>query len=204
MNSLRLLALLGLSVPTLALTACTTSSGDDDDSVSDDDDAAAVDFAISSPDFVAPYFDVPANRDCDQALPVANACDGPNPEIVWEGVPDGTVAFALIFDDVSFNDYEHWAIFNIPATETGLAAAISGRNLTNSPPGDAIELSNPGGWEGYLGSCPGAVNQYRWRLWALDSELDANLNSFGAVIAAAEDASIEMVEMCHVFDGREI
>jgi phosphatidylethanolamine-binding protein (PEBP) family uncharacterized protein len=201
MTSFRLLILLGLAVPTVALTACTNSSGDDDDdSAGDDDDAAPVDFRMWSPDLVDPYFEVPAQHDCELALPVEFACNGRNPEIQWEG----TVAFALVFDDPTFNNYDHWAIYNIPAGETGLAQGISGQQVNNDPPGDAVELSNPGGWVGYLGSCPGAVHQYRWRLWALDSELDANLTSFTAVEQAAEAASIEMVEMCHVFDGGQL
>ena len=208
MTHWRLLTLL-LALPLLACPP-STSGGDDDDDDSaaddddavDDDDATPVPFRVWSPDFVKPYFDNP--HDCEEALALENACGGSNPEIAWEGAPEGTVAFALIFDDPTFFDYEHWAIFNIPGDETGLDAGISGNAVTNDPPAGSVELVNGGGWVGYFGSCPQLVNQYRWRLWALDAELDASLASYDAVIDAAEAASLEMVEMCSVFDGQEL
>ena len=46
------------------------------------------------------------------------------------------------------------------------------------------------------------MNHYRWRLWALDSELDVDSSaSYGDLEDAAEDAELDSVEMCHVFDG---
>jgi Raf kinase inhibitor-like YbhB/YbcL family protein len=208
MTLFRLLALL-LALPfTFALVGCppgTGSGSDDDDSAGDDDDAmddddaTPVDFAMWSPDFVDPYFDNP--RDCELALPVENACFNPNPEIVWEGAPEGTVAFALIFDDPTAGDFPHWAIYNIPGGETGLDAGISGDGATSSPPSGSVELNNGFGSAGYLGSCPQAVNQYRWRLWALSEEIDSSPANYDAVEAAAEAVSLDMVEMCHVFDG---
>ena len=205
MTPWRLLALL-LALPLLGCPPTGTSddddAADDDDSAADDDDATPVDFRVWSPDFVDPYFDNP--HDCPEALALDNACGGSNPEIAWEGAPEGTVAFALVFDDPSFFDYEHWAIFNIPGDATGLDGGISGNAVTNSPPGDAVELVNGAGFSGYFGSCPQTVNEYRWRLWALEAELDPTLASWGAVIAAAEAASLEMVETCSVFDGAEL
>ncbi len=207
MTHWRLLALL----LTLPLFSCTPTRGsdddddatvDDDDATVDDDDATPVDFRMWSPDFVKPYFDNP--RDCEEALPLDNACQGSNPEIAWEGTPEGTVAFALVFDDPTAGNYPHWAIYNIPGDETGLAAGISGNTVTNMPPGDAVELVNGFGWSGYLGSCPGGLNQYRWRLWALSEEITSSPSSYSAVSTAAEAVSIEMVEMCHVFDGAEL
>jgi Raf kinase inhibitor-like YbhB/YbcL family protein len=206
MNPARLLALLF----SLSLSGCVVvinngdddDASDDDDSVVDDDDATPPPFRVWSPDFVEPYFT--NTRDCEEALPLEFACDNNNPEIDWEGAPEGTAAFALIFDDPTAGGFPHWAIYNIPPTETGLAAAISGRDITNTPPGDAVELDNGFGWNGYLGSCPQGQNQYRWRLWALSEEITSNPSSYGALAAAAEGLSLEMVEMCHVFDGREL
>jgi Raf kinase inhibitor-like YbhB/YbcL family protein len=139
-------------------------------------------------------------------LPSAFECYQSNPEIQWEGVPEGTVALALIFDDPTAGNFPHWAIYNIPATETGLAAAISGDAVSSDLPDGAGELENGFQFDGYLGSCPcgSSPNTYRWRLWALDAELDApgsgsSASQFSSLAGEAEDASIEMLEMSHQY-----
>ncbi len=191
----------------LPLAGCPTVGDDDDDAANDDDSTEDVDFRMWGPDFLTDE-GITHNYDCDQALPPENSCLSPNPEILWEGAPADTVSFVLIFDDVSFQNYPHWAILNIPGDATGLEADISGGGASGSIPSGSTELDNGFGEEGYLGSCPGGVNHYRWRLWALDTELDEDLytvldtNAGYATLAEdAEDNAIEMVEMCHVFDG---
>jgi len=202
--SLRLL--LGLCALSFSLVACDPDGrgDDDDDSASDDDDDIPPEFAMWSPDLIDDS-QITHNYDCDQALPLQFACDGSNPEIAWEGAPEGTAAFALIFDDPTAGNYPHWAIFNIPASAIGLDAGISGNSVSNNPPGDAVELANGFGWQGYLGSCPGGVNHYRWRLWALSEALPADSNiSYSALAGAAEARSLGMVSMCHVFNGADL
>ena len=209
MNPLRLLLALLFCLPLAACPGRGGGGGDDDDSAADDDDATAddddatpVEFAIWSDDFVAPYFDNP--HDCDQALPVEFSCGHSNPEISWEGAPDGTVAFALIFDDPTFGTpYAHWAIWDIPGDLTGLDAGISGYSVNSNLPSGAMELTNGSGFPGYLGSCPGpsSVNLYSWRLYALSDTLGGDFGSFGQLESAAQAASLDMVSMCHAFDG---
>ena len=192
-------------------TGCPPTVNDDDDSGDDDDSTEQVDFRMWSDEFLSDE-GITHQYDCDQALPPEHSCGSPNPAISWEGTPEGTVSFVLIFDDVSFNDYPHWAVLNIPGDLTGLDADISGVGASGSLPDGAVELDNAN-FEGYLGSCPGGVNHYRWRLWALDTELDAPtftaLNNdpwaaYEALADAADDAALDMVEMCHVFDGGAI
>jgi Raf kinase inhibitor-like YbhB/YbcL family protein len=202
--SLRLL--LGLTVLSFSLVACgpdDRTDDDDDDSADDDDDDIPPEFSMWSPDFIDDS-EISHSYDCEQALPVEFSCDGSNPEIAWEGAPEGTVAFAMVFDDPTAGEFPHWAIYNIPGSATGLDAGISGNGVTNNPPGDAIELANGFGWQGYLGSCPGGVNHYRWRLWALSEDLPSGLSSYSAVEAAAGDSSLGSVSMCHVFDGAAV
>ena len=203
--SLRML--LGLAALSLSLVACgPTTRGDDDDDDSsdgDDDDDLPPEFSMSSPDFIDDD-NITHNYPCDQALPVEFACDGSNPELAWEDAPEGTVAFAMIFDDPTAGNFPHWAIYNIPGSATGLDGGISGNGVANNPPGDSIELANGFGWQGYLGSCPGGVNHYRWRLWALSEELPSGLGSYGAVETASEERSLGTVSMCHVFDGADV
>jgi len=179
---------------------CTRERVDDDDDDDDsgdgeagDDDVAQVPFRLWSSAF-----------DDGELLPESYECYESNPEILWEGVPEGTAALALIFDDPTAGNFPHWAIYNIPASETGLEAGMSGQGVSNSLPDGASELENGFSYDGYLGSCPCAPtpNTYRWRLWALTEELDepgpGNASSqFSALADAAEDASIERVELSH-------
>ena len=193
-SMLRFLLLLVLPI---ALVGC-PSTADDDDSQADDDDAVAVDFAFWSPAF-----------DDGGTLPAQFECSNPNPELMWEGVPAGTVSLAMIFDDPTGggNPFPHWAIYNMDPTSTGIPEGASGDascgpDRTGLPDGSE-ELRNGFNWTGYLGSCGGCgggggPNTYRWRLWALDADLDMPPgSSFGDVQTAAEAASIEMVEFGH-------
>ena len=193
--SLALLVLVSLLVGS----ACVPPvPGDDDDSVGDDDDSTPppVEFAFWSPDF-----------EDGAMLPEEFECGGDNPELKWEGVPEDAVSLAMVFDDSSFGSYPHWAIFNLSPDSTGLAEGISGYpGTSNDTPDGATELENGGGWDGYFGSCPcgPSPNTYRWRLWALSAELDAPssgsaASQFAELIEAAEEVSIEMLEMSHQY-----
>lgn len=188
----------------LVLAGCvvTPNPPDDDDSQGDDDDSTdpPVDFRFWSSDF-----------DDGDLLPAEFECGEGNPELSWEGVPSGTVALAMVFDDSSFGDYPHWAIYNLPPDSTGLAGGTSGYPGTdNEIPDGASELVNGGGWPGYFGSCPcGGTNTYRWRLWALDAELDdpstgSAAAQFAELVDAAESASLEMLEMTHQYGPASI
>jgi len=181
---------------------------DDDDASDDDDSTEEVPFRVFSDEFLSDE-GISHNYDCDQALPPEHSCGSPNPAISWEGVPEGTESFVLIFDDVSFNNYPHWAVLNIPGDADGLDADISGQGSSGSLPDGATELDNAS-FPGYLGSCPGGVNHYRWRLWALDTTLDAGIYTalnndpwaaYAALSDDAQDARLDRAEMCHVFDG---
>ncbi len=181
---------------------------DDDDASDDDDSTEDVPFRVFSDEFLSDE-GITHNYDCDQALPPEHSCGSENPAISWEGVPEGTESFVLIFDDVSFNNYPHWAVLNIPGDANGLDADISGQGHTGSLPEGATELDNAN-FEGYLGSCPGGVNHYRWRLWALPTTLDADIYTalnndpwaaYSALSDDAQAARLDRAEMCHVFDG---
>tara|TARA_Y100001968_G_scaffold249945_1_gene234899 strand:- start:4375 stop:5019 length:645 start_codon:yes stop_codon:yes gene_type:complete len=178
------------------------SADDDDSSVADDDDSAPPpSFRFWSPDF-----------EDGGTLPELYECSASNPELRWEGVPAETEVLTLVFDDSSFGDYPHWAVFNIPAAVSGLERGVSGYPGTgNELPEGAQELVNGGGWTGYFGSCPCGANPntYRWRLWALSEELErpgpgSSSNQFEALVEAAEEVSIEMLEMSHSYGPASI
>ena len=195
-TSPRLLLLLLLST---ALLGCPTRDGDDDDTAAtDDDDAGPVDFTFWSTAF-----------EDGGTLPGEYECANPNPELMWDGVPDGTVSLAMIFSDPSAGNYPHWAIYNMDPASTGIPAGASG-SVDCGPdrsglPDGSEELRNGFNWTGYLGSCGGCgggggPNTYRWRLWALDNTIDLAAGSdFSDLEAAAEAARIERVEFGHSY-----
>jgi Raf kinase inhibitor-like YbhB/YbcL family protein len=95
------------------------------------------------------------------------------PALAWSGAPDGTKSYAItMFDpDAGTKGFWHWALSDIPATETGLAqGADSGGTL----PAGAKSLPNGTGKPGFIGPCPpvGPVHHYQITLYALP---DANL-----------------------------
>ncbi len=182
-----------------------------DTSADTDETDLPVAFGVASPDFITDTdAGIEHDYDCHMALPVEFSCYNSNPEITWEGLPDGTTHLALIFDDPTAGGFPHWAVYNVPATETGLGQGISGYAIeTADLPEGAAELENGFEYMGYLGSCPGGINQYRWRLWALNAPLVAPVggdafDQYNDLADQADAASIEMVEMCHVFDGADI
>ncbi|MFT6162935.1 MAG: phosphatidylethanolamine-binding protein (PEBP) family uncharacterized protein [Myxococcota bacterium] len=205
-----------LSLLALLLTACTadapadTDMGTDTsaDSEADTDsgteaDTEAIPFRLSSPDFISSAGD-PNAAECDFILPPEFSCRGSNPELAWEGAPDDTTHFILVFDDPSTGNFPHWAMYDIPGNVTGLDAGISGDGVTNTPPGDAVELVNGFDWEGYLGSCPGRPSQYRWRLFAMDGPVGTAptgsvRQQFTSLGETGEYEALATATLCHLF-----
>jgi len=92
--------------------------------------------------------------------------DNLNPQLAWEGAPEGTVTFAITMSDASFQDWSHWVHVNIPADvtaiETGASATLAG----------AAGVTNAGN-AGYFGPCPpNPGHEYVFTVWALDTELE--------------------------------
>ncbi|GHF33205.1 hypothetical protein HNQ07_000297 [Deinococcus metalli] len=116
------------------------------------------------------------------ALPTAqvgsgNGCTGGNisPALSWGGAPAGTVSYVLTMydpDAPTGSGFWHWAVYNIPASATGLAegAGSAGGTL----PAGAAQLNNDGGGPGYTGACPPVgdrAHRYVITLYALNKTL---------------------------------
>lgn len=162
-----------------------------------------VPFAFWSPDLVDSAGD-PLAAQCPKVLPDLFSCDGPNPEIAWEGLPAGTTHLVLIFDDPDAGNFPHWGIYDIPASELGLAQGISGETAVGTPPAGVGELTNGFNYRGYLGSCPGSAHIYRWRLYAVDQTVPAaptgsSWNQFDTLETWAENNKLASLEMCHIY-----
>jgi Raf kinase inhibitor-like YbhB/YbcL family protein len=194
----------------LLLVAC-SKDGDDsnppvDDSTPVDDSGKTTDLTLYSPDFEPAAGDPLADR-CDFLLPKAFSCGNGNPEMRWDSAPTDTVTFALVMDDPDANDFAHWAIYNIPATATGLDAGISGDKVgKHDLPSGALELQNQTGAIGYYGSCPPVAHVYEWHLWALRDSIDDEpegstaKEQFAWLEAEANALAYDSAETCHIYD----
>ena len=110
----------------------------------------------------------------------------------------------LVFDDPDAGNYPHWGVYDIPASETGLAQGVSGVAGTSSLPAGAGELENGFGFNGYLGSCPGSAHIYRWRLYAVDDTIPGPPGGHvvGPVChagAVGDSNKLDSLEMCHIY-----
>jgi Raf kinase inhibitor-like YbhB/YbcL family protein len=196
----------------LLLAACSKDKGHDsnpsadDSSTPTDDSGTTEDLTLYSPDF-EPSAGDPLAAKCDFLLPKAFSCKNGNPEMRWEHAPTDTVTFVLIMDDPDANDFPHWAIYNIPATATGLDADISGETIKpHTLPAGAIELENGHGSIGYFGSCPPKPHIYEWQLWALRDSIDDKpegataKDQFAWLEAEANHLDYDSAGTCHIYD----
>ena len=124
----------------------------------------AMSLTISSPAF-------PNGED----IPRKFTCEGPDtsPQLTWSEPPGGTKYFALLVDDpdAPVGNWNHWAIWNIPAGARGLAEGV--KKLAQLPDGSA-QGTNDFHKVGYNGPCPpaGKPHRYFFKLFALDAKID--------------------------------
>lgn len=118
-------------------------------------------------------------------IPLRYTQAGPelSPAIQWNGAPQGTVSFVLIFHDAdtvvnnSTDGNLHWLLWNIPGTATGVA---QGR-----PDGFELEdgtrqISASGSrYRGPGAPAAGPIHHYVMELYALDMMLDIKVNPQG-------------------------
>lgn len=95
-----------------------------------------------------------------------------SPDLSWSNAPSGTSSYALIMDDETSpcgtgdNACKHWSVYNIPASESGLAQGIDISNITG-----VTEGANYTGGIGYAGPCPPSsdMHTYTFTVYALSS-----------------------------------
>jgi len=144
--------------------------------------ATAMGLSLTSPTF--------ANGGAYPAAQVASGfgCSGPNisPALNWSGVPAGTQSLVLTKydpDAPTGSGFWHWAVFNIPASATGLAQGAG--NPGGTLPAGATQLNNEGGQPGFIGACPPVgdpAHRYVFTLYALSSTLDLPAGTTPAVL----------------------
>ena len=103
-------------------------------------------------------------------IPGKYTCDGQDvsPELSWAGAPQGTKSFALIVDDpdAPAGTWNHWLIWNIPASQHELNEGASRNHAITEGQNDFHKTR-------YNGPCPppGKPHRYYFKLFALDTEL---------------------------------
>lgn len=110
-----------------------------------------------------------------ELIPAKYTCDGEDvsPALEWADPPEGTRSFALIVDDPDAPSglFLHWLIWNIPGSEKGMADRVGDADGSAS---GGLQGRNGFGKLGYGGPCPpGGTHRYFFRLYALDTILDA-------------------------------
>jgi Raf kinase inhibitor-like YbhB/YbcL family protein len=135
-------------------------------------------------------------------IPDLHSCAGDNisPALEWVNPPPGTMSFALRFTDLS-TDFEHSAIWDIPAGVSSLPEDVDKTAMPSDVPG-ASQAESYAGWNGYAGPCPGEMHTYGWTLYALDvamlAEIDTN-SSLNEAQAAFEAHMIESATLTGTF-----
>jgi Raf kinase inhibitor-like YbhB/YbcL family protein len=143
--------------------------------------------AVSCGDFAVGFFVKPAKGNSMSLsisspsfssggeIPRKFTCDGADvsPQLAWTEPPGGTKSFALLVDDpdAPVGNWNHWAIWNLPASARGL-----GEGLSKDPtlPDGSQQGKNDFRKSGYNGPCPppGKPHRYYFKLFALDAKLD--------------------------------
>jgi Raf kinase inhibitor-like YbhB/YbcL family protein len=110
-----------------------------------------------------------------EPIPPRHTCDGADisPPLSWFEPPTGTQSLALTCDDPDApgGTWDHWVLFNIPASVRSLSEGI--------PPDEVVAgvgMQGSNSWKriGYGGPCPpkGSTHHYDFKLYALDRVLD--------------------------------
>jgi Raf kinase inhibitor-like YbhB/YbcL family protein len=128
----------------------------------------------------------------NQPIPKKHTGEGQDvsPPLKWEGAPAGTKSFALICDDpdamsVAGKVWDHWVIWNIPATTTELPENVEKKEVVL---GGAKQGLNSWPKVGYNGPMPPpghGVHHYHFKLYALDIELSLPAKSTKHQVQAA-------------------
>lgn len=128
-------------------------------------------------------------------IPEKYTCDGDDvsPPLAWDGVPEGTQAFALLVTDVDAGGFIHWMLTDIPGDV---------RELPEGQ-GDAIGVPGPTsfGPVGWGGPCPpSGKHRYVFTLYALPDELGLAGSADGSALQSAAQASaLGTVELTGVY-----
>lgn len=118
-----------------------------------------------------------------------------SPPLAWDGVPRSAKSLALIVDDPDAprGTFVHWLVYDIPPELSRLLEGAGSGGLTDG----AREGRNSFGEVGYDGpQPPSGTHRYFFRLYALDSKIEAP--------AGARREQIERAMRGHVIEECEL
>ena len=124
-----------------------------------------------------PTFDL-SSPDISDGEPLAakfRAPENVSPQLDWANLPEGTKSIAVTCfdpDAPTAAGFWHWAVFNIPASVTGLALGAGDASGEKLPEG-AIQLVGDSGLRGHYGANPPAghaPHRYMYAAHAVDVE----------------------------------
>ncbi len=100
-----------------------------------------------------------------------------SPPLTWKNLPEGTKELALIFEgpvDAKSRPVTHWVVYSIPAKAEGLPDSLPMEDRIDDPKALSGTLQGLTEWgdSGYRGPWPGADQKYRFKLFALDADLN--------------------------------
>lgn len=114
----------------------------------------------------------------NQPIPQKHTGEGQDrsPALKWEAAPAGTKSFVIICDDpdaisVAGMVWDHWVIWNIPATVTELPENLEKQNVVLGGARQGLNSWPAVGYNGPLPPPGHGVHHYHFRLYALDVEL---------------------------------
>lgn len=117
----------------------------------------------------------------------------PNPEVVWDGLPDATRSVVILLDGIEENAQVYWLVTNIDPREHIFRDGTSGQcdqwqmRYRGCPPGRipaaAFERQNFNGWFKFSALCPPGrdTHKYRLRVFA-QSEFNQDGTDFRGII----------------------
>src|SRR5512136_71751 len=109
--------------------------------------------------------------EANQLIPEEYTCQGPNPPLSIEGIPENAKSLALILDDpdAPSGTFDHWIVWNIPPKQDKIEE--------NSSLG--VEGLNSAQEAGYIGPYPppGKPHRYIFRVYAVDIKLSLSSSS---------------------------
>lgn len=151
-------------------------------------DAPAIDAAPDAPTGGAFTLTSPTITE-GQPIPAVHTCNGANtsPALTWTGVPAGTLSFAVVLTDKS-NMLVHAAIYDIPASATGLPADVDKVYAPTDVPGAHQTPAYQASVRGYLGPCPPNQHTYEFKVYAVTAATVP-----GATMATTKDQLVTIL-----------
>jgi Raf kinase inhibitor-like YbhB/YbcL family protein len=143
----------------------------------------------------------------DGQIPVRYSKDGENvsPPLAWSDLPAGTRELALLFENITPQTEEpfvQWLVYKIPPDVRGLPEGYK-HKADPKEPVDVLQGQNSlgnVGYDGPLGTL-GRTIRYRFRLFALDQQLDLSPGlDREAFLAAASNHVLEHADLTVTYE----